>query len=212
MIYTWAADITPLLNEECYRKYFSEAPEFRREKADRLKHMRGKAQSIGVWALYAQMKDYFGLDGQEIYNFSHSGDYVLCSVCIKGGVSGGRILLGCDVEKVGKTQIKMAKRFFCESEYRCIEKEAGEKQREIFTRFWVLKESFMKAVRKGMKLPLDSFEIRLGNPSRLVRQPEEFPEVFYYMEYELGDGAYRAAVCSTDKEAGAEVWIIQLGL
>lgn len=210
MIHTWAADITPLFQEECLRKYYLEAPEFRRKKADMLKHRQGKAQSIGVWALYAKMKEYFGLDGRETYNFSHSGDYVLCSVHTTGDLSALQPLVGCDVEKIQKCRTGLAKRFFCESEYRCIEEEEGEKQQEVFTRYWVLKESFIKAVRKGMSLPLDSFEICLGNPAELVRQPGEFQEKFYYMESELGDGTYRVAVCSTDRKIDADVRLIQL--
>lgn len=210
MIYTWAADITPLLQEECYRKYYLEAPDIRREKADRMKHGQGKAQSIGVWALYARMTEYFGLNGQEVYNFSHSGDYVLCSVSTMDAHSALQPLVGCDVEKVQRSQMALAKRFFCESEYRRIEEEEGEKQRETFTRYWVLKESFIKATRRGMAMPLDAFEIRLGDPAELIRQPEEFRETFYYMESELGDGTYRVAVCSTDREIEADVRLIQL--
>ena len=108
MIHTWAADITPLFQEECYRKYYLEAPGFRQEKADRLKHRQGKAQSIGVWALYAKMKEYFRLDGQEAYNFSHSGEYVLCSVCTAGETSALQPLVGCDVEKVQKCRMALA--------------------------------------------------------------------------------------------------------
>lgn len=210
MIHTWAADITPLFQEECYRKYYLEAPKFRREKADRLKHRQGKAQSIGVWALYARMAEYFGLNGREAYNFSHSGEYVLCSVCTVKEYSALQTLVGCDVEKVQRCRMALAKRFFCESEYRCIEEEEREKQRETFTRYWVLKESFIKATGKGMAMPLDAFEIRLGNPAELIRQPEEIREIFYYMESELGDGTYRVAVCSTDREIDADVRLIQL--
>ena len=210
MIHTWAADITPLFQEECYRKYYLEAPGFRQEKADRLKHRQGKAQSIGVWALYAKMKEYFRLDGQEAYNFSHSGEYVLCSVCTARETSALQPLVGCDVEKVQKCRMALAKRYFCESEYRCIEEEEGEKQREIFTRYWVLKESFIKATGRGLTMPLNAFEIRLGNTAELIRQPEEFREIFYYMESELGGGTYRVAVCSTDRQIDADVRLIQL--
>lgn len=212
MIHTWAADITPLFQEECYRKYYLEVPEFRREKADRLKQRQGKAQSIGVWALYMRMKEYFGLDGAEAYNFSHSGDYVLCSVCTAKADSAVQVLVGCDVEKVQECRMRVAKRFFCESEYRCIEQTEREKQGETFTRYWVLKESFIKAVGKGLAVPLNAFEIRLGNPAELIRQPEEYPEIFYYMESELGDGTYRVAVCSTDREMDTDVRLIQLGV
>lgn len=212
MIRTWAADITSLFQEACYRQYYSGAPQFRKEKADKLKHMQKKAQSIGVWSLYEKMKHYYALSGNESYNFSHSGKYVLCSVCTGADCFDGEVRVGCDVEKMNGCRLKVAKHFFCESEYRCIAEteEKGGKQEEAFYRYWVLKESFMKAVRKGMALAPDSFEVRLGNPSKLIRQPEAYQESFFYMESELGDGTYRVAVCSTDKEIDAEVRVIQL--
>ena len=70
----------------------------------------------------------------------------------------------------------------------------------------------MKATRKGMAMEMNSFEIRLGNPSVFLRKPEEFSVPFYYMETELGGGAYRVAVCSTDTEIEPDIRVIQLGL
>lgn len=211
MIYTWAADITPLLEEECYRHYYLEAPIERRKKADRLKRIQNKAQSIGVWTVYERMKAFYQLDGSEAYNFSHSGNYVLCSVYSGHGESAAEVRVGCDVEKVQDCRLKMAEHFFCESEYQCIAEKEGVEQKTAFYRYWVLKESFLKATQKGMALGLDTFEIRLGNPSVLLKQPKEFSEQFYYMEAELGAGAYRAAVCSTEKDMDTEIKVIQLG-
>ena len=62
------------------------------------------------------------------------------------------------------------------------------------------KESFMKATGKGMALPADAFCIRLGDPPVLTRQPEEFPEQYYYIEFKIKGLPYRMAVCSTDQE------------
>ena len=61
MIRTWAADIRPLLDETCYRTYYERVPKFRQEKADALKLAQGRAQSIGVWALYEEMKKEYGI-------------------------------------------------------------------------------------------------------------------------------------------------------
>lgn len=211
MVKTWAANITPLLEEACYREYYLEAPVFRQQKADRIKSMRGKAQSIGVWALYDRMRQFYKL-GERIqgYNFSHSGDYVLCAVCTEQENADAKVCVGCDVEQIRSFRLDMAKRFFCKSEYQSIMEEQEAMRQKVFCRYWVLKESFMKATGKGMAMALNSFEIQLGSPSVLLRQPKEFPETFYYMESELGDGAYRIAVCSTDEEIDTEVKEVQL--
>ena len=50
-VWTYLADITPLLEEEAYRKALEKVPDFRREKAQRLRFREGQAQSVGAWLL-----------------------------------------------------------------------------------------------------------------------------------------------------------------
>lgn len=197
MVETWIANISPLYEDTCYQVLYGRAPEFRRKKADQLHVLQGKAQSIGVWSLYEQMKKEYGISEDAAYNFSHSGDYVLCSVMT--GPQTGLVRVGCDIEKIGRYSLAVARRFFCNSEYeRILEVQDEEERRTLFYRYWVLKESFVKATRRGLELGLDTFEIQHGNPSVLVRQPEEFSERYYYREFETKERDYRIAVCSTD--------------
>lgn len=193
MIRTWFASIIPLYDEAFYRLCYGMAPSFRREKADRMRGKQVRAQSIGAWILYEQMKKIYKIEADTAYNLSHSGDYVLCSVS-----TGQKVKVGCDIEEMKEGNLKIAKRFFCPAEYEQIEGEKDPfRQRELFYRYWVLKESFLKATREGLALGMDTFEIALGNPPVLVRQPEAFPECYHYREKALGD-MYRIAVCSTD--------------
>ena len=54
-----------------------------------------------------------------------------------------------------------------------------EEKKIAFYRYWVLKESFMKATRYGMKLGLDTFEILCDEKgARLLNQPKEICEKF----------------------------------
>ena len=39
MVSVWAADITPLLIEETYQAYYDKVPEWRKDKADKLKNV-----------------------------------------------------------------------------------------------------------------------------------------------------------------------------
>ena len=48
MIQTWMADITPLYELDNYKKYYDKVPEFRKEKADKIRAMQGKSQSVGA--------------------------------------------------------------------------------------------------------------------------------------------------------------------
>ena len=202
MVRAWIADISPLCGEECYAAYYKRLPDFRRAKADALRPGLMKAQSAGVWSLWEKIREAYGLREDAPRNFSHSGSYVMCAV----EMDGREERVGCDLEKTGAFREKVARRFFCPEEYETIMREGSEVGRtELFYRYWVLKESFMKAVGKGMALPVSSFCIRLGDPPVLVRRPEEFPEHYYYAEYKNTAIPYRMAVCSTDPEIDAEL-------
>ena len=56
MVQVWFADITPLLIEETYRRYYQKAPAWRKEKADPYRFARGRAQSIGVWRIWEHVR------------------------------------------------------------------------------------------------------------------------------------------------------------
>ena len=199
MVHTWIMDVTPLQNDMIYRKCYNRLPDWRREKADRIRPLEGKMQSAGAWILYQQMLKYYELSAQMPYNLSHSGRYALCSVGTQSGV-----LVGCDVEMIKENKQRLAERYFCPGEVDWIQSQTTEaEQAEGFYRYWVLKESFIKAIHLGMQQDLREFEIALDKEgARLVRQPDAFPEKYYYQEYRTDAGDARIAVCSTEKKFG----------
>lgn len=89
-----------------------------------------------------------GMEGTE-FNLSHSGNY---AVCLLSGRPAG-----VDIEqKKEMPQYKMlARRYFTEME-------AGRiKDSECFLRYWTLKESYVKAIGKGLSFPLNEVEVHL---------------------------------------------------
>lgn len=207
-ILTFIADISPLLEDHNYKKVYGLLPDFRREKADRLHFQTDKAQSAGAWRLWMLAKKYChenGMDKEALnFNLSHSGRYVLCSAAPAGEK------VGCDVETIKEFREPLARRFFCPNEYADIMAQNAALRRERFYRYWVLKESFMKATRQGMAMGLDSFEINLNgegaeNPV-LDRQPADVQEKYYFKEYEAR-GA-RVAVCSTCEHFAEKMEIV----
>lgn len=210
MIRTWVADVTSLLEKEKYLQYYKKVPRFRREKVDRIAHQEGKSLSVGVWILYERMCMAYHVPKDRMFNLSHSGHYVLCSVA---DMESDVAYLGCDIEELKQVRMNVARRFFCESEFqRIIGQTTDEKRAKEFYRHWVLKESFMKATRLGMKLGLDQFEVGFseeGSPY-LVRQPEEFPQRYYFKEYEAVDVPCKIAVCSNCNEFSNEINKIEL--
>lgn len=207
MIYTWVADVSPLADKDRYERYYHQVPGWRKEKADRIRMAEDKALSIAAWVLYQKALRESGLSDRMVFNLSHSGHHVLCSIGDKEGLR-----TGCDLEKIGIPRLKVAKRFFCKSEWDYIyTRPSGEKQKEAFYRYWVLKESFMKATRLGMKLPLDSFEISIREKETpiLIQMPDELQGKFYFREYPEKDKGFFAAVCSEDPEMERDLrWIV----
>lgn len=196
MVYTWIADISALLNKQTYKYYYSLAPDFRKEKADRIRFQKGKAQSIGVWILWERMKKYYGLGEETDFNLSHSGSCVLCSASDQPDVK-----VGCDIEVMKDGRLNVARRFYCPQEFAYIKKQKTEAGKtEAFYRYWVLKESFMKVTKKGMGLDTKAFEIHFDGEDRpaFVRKPEEFPEDYFYQEYAVDFVNAKVAVCATE--------------
>lgn len=207
LVQVWFADITPLLIEETYRRYYKEAPAWRREKADRYKFARGRAQSIGVWSLWEYVCGRYDLPEDTVYNLSHSGNYVLCAFS-----DDNTAMVGCDLEEMKEFREPVARRFFCQSEYEHIMGKDEKDRAQLFYRYWVLKESFMKATRQGMALDIQSFEIGWTKDERpvLIQKPEEYPQEFYYQEYGKEGVAAGIAVCTTDKEIDSQLYSLEL--
>ena len=188
MIVTWLADVSALHEEAIYQRYYEQLPDFRKEKAERLKKQEDKALSAGAWILLEEMKKEYSLHDNFLFNISHSGNYALCTIAV--GESAQEV--GCDIEKIRENRMGVAKRYFCGEECEQIQ------NADDFYRFWVLKESFMKATRKGMKLPLNAFSFAFtaeGVPF-LEKQPREFLKKYYFKEYKVEQLQYKIAVCS----------------
>ena len=175
MVHTWIMDVTPLQDDMIYRKCYNRLPDWRREKADRIRPLEGKMQSAGAWILYQQMLKYYELSDQMPYNLSHSGKYALCSVSTQPDAQ-----VGCDVEMIKENKLRLAERYFCPGEVAWIQSQTTEaEQAEGFYRYWVLKESFIKATREGMAMGLD---FRKNTIIRSIGRTLEMPELPYAVQ------------------------------
>ncbi len=91
------------------------------------------------------------------FNISHSGKWVVCAV--------SDYPVGIDVEVIKHTEFDIAKRFFSKDEYKELQKQPDEQKQAYFYKLWTLKESYIKAVGKGLSIPLDSFTVSVENSS-----------------------------------------------
>lgn len=92
------------------------------------------------------------------FNLTHSHELAVLAVAI------GREV-GLDVEHL-RDNIEFAKlalRYFSPSEARTLDSLQGEELKRQFFRIWTAKEAYIKAIGKGLRIPLDQFDIQVGH-------------------------------------------------
>ncbi|NJD01078.1 MAG: 4'-phosphopantetheinyl transferase superfamily protein [Ruminiclostridium sp.] len=120
------------------------------------------------------------------FNNSHSGEWVVCAI--------DDLPIGIDVEMIQSIDFDIAERFFSKEEYKdFLSKDESEKL-PYFYDLWTLKESYIKAVGKGLSIPLDTFSIRVCDDGIKFKTKNEFKDCFF-RQYNI-DGSYKLAVCA----------------
>lgn len=213
----YAAEIEPLKTPAFYDKVYNMVRPERRNRTDRYRFDKDKYLSLGAECLLMRALKDFGIDydGAVIrndkngkpylentnvyFNLSHSHERVMCII--------SDVPVGCDVEIIGKGDMEIAKRFFSQDEYENIQAIADEeKRRSMFYRIWTLKESYIKCVGLGLRIPLSSFTVSVDGGRVQVdieKATEKISEeiakemlssAYYIHEAELEDG-YRYSWC-----------------
>lgn len=179
------------------KKWYKHLSQERIEKVERIKKSIQKSQSIGAelllnyavkseidvkspieWELDSNGKLYLK-DNKGLYvNLSHSGDYAVCAVHKKP--------VGVDIQQCRKCDKNLAERFFTESETTAIN--CG---RISFFEIWTKKESFVKAVGRGLTIPLNSFSV-------LEDIIEYDGKIYHFKEYKLKNDNYKLFSCFLD--------------
>lgn len=91
------------------------------------------------------------------FNLSHSHGAAVCALCRNAAV-------GVDVEDIGRhTNFSIAGRFFSSYETELVSKASGAEKRKLFFDIWTLKEAYIKAVGKGLSIPLNSFSFNVND-------------------------------------------------
>ncbi len=101
------------------------------------------------------LKDSYGkpymLDSNFNFNISHSGNTVVCVF--------SKQEIGVDIEEINEIEYKLFENVFSSRELA----EINDKGLDKFYEFWTKKESVIKAIGKGMSIPLLEIEIDKGH-------------------------------------------------
>jgi 4'-phosphopantetheinyl transferase len=124
------------------------------------------------------------------FNLSHAGEWVVCAV--------GSKPVGIDVEYIRPVSLTLAKRFFSDEEYRAIMEKEVSSRLPFFFELWTLKESYIKALGRGLSLSLASFTISTGETGIGCTTGLNAGK-WFFKQYDAGPG-YKCAVCSASDE------------
>ena len=120
------------------------------------------------------------------FNISHSGDWILCAVDSR--------TIGVDVEIIKELDLDIARRFFSPEEYDDMMNIAINKRIKYFYKLWTLKESYIKAIGKGLAVSLKSFSFKIENGGDIQLYTRiEFRSCSFW-QYEI-DNKHIVSIC-----------------
>jgi 4'-phosphopantetheinyl transferase len=96
------------------------------------------------------------------FNLSHSGKLALI------GISATELGLDCEKVRHLESLGEIARKHFSESEFTALEALDGEARQLAFYRCWTRKEAYLKAVGEGLSMPLDTFDVSVGEQPQLL--------------------------------------------
>jgi len=122
------------------------------------------------------------------FNLSHSGEWVV-GVCSEKKV-------GIDIEKINYNR-KILQSVLSLKEQQTLELLSKPERISTFFNLWVLKEAHVKAMGKGLYIPLNevSFEINLNN--QIIGRNNDIGS-WYYKLYAI-DSDYKMAICVAEE-------------
>jgi 4'-phosphopantetheinyl transferase len=146
------------------------------------------------------------------YNVAHSGAAILIALCRAHRV-------GIDVEYFSRQvdALEIAKNSFAESEVRALSAIRDvEELRRAFFRCWTRKEAVIKADGRGLSLPLDAFEVPVGEmtpSSRIIISVSRETQIepFYVSDLPCGDEV-AAAFATAGPHSGWHGFLLPLNL
>lgn len=132
-------------------------------------------------------KPYIQNNERFTFNISHSGMYV---ILIQGTKE-----IGIDIEQIKGSNLSIAERFFTYNEYKYIASCTSSCEKAAaFYQIWTLKESYVKAVGKGLAIPLNSFEFSVKHKNIIKHN---LSEKYQFWNHQFSN--YMVSVCSYEE-------------
>ncbi|MET4559493.1 4'-phosphopantetheinyl transferase family protein [Lysinibacillus parviboronicapiens] len=131
------------------------------------------------------------------FNISHSGDWVVCAV--------SNFLVGIDIEEIRSYNVSAIKDSLTANEFNTLIDLSKNDRSTFFFNLWTLKESYIKAVGKGLSIPLKSISFEM-NDNEIIFTNRYNNDTFNFKQYEI-DNRYKLSVCNEKTSFPKEICI-----
>lgn len=132
------------------------------------------------------------------FNVSHSHDIAVYAITLNHAI-------GIDIEKIGDNKDDLARRFFSPDENALLKSQTDDARVISFYQIWARKEALIKAVGKGLSIPLASFSVAINNHPEIIELENE-----QWSLHSLHiDPAYQAAFASNQKIDRITYWHLE---
>ncbi|WP_370636399.1 4'-phosphopantetheinyl transferase superfamily protein [Cohnella sp. CFH 77786] len=134
------------------------------------------------------------------FNVSHAGEWVAAAF--------DRSAVGIDVEGVDAVPLDLAGRILTPAELSVFNELPADERKDGLCRFWTRKESYVKAVGKGLSLPLRGFSVLPAETGVASRVGDGGGQAEWFCKTFALDSAYRLSVCAQSRgfPDRADVW------
>lgn len=121
------------------------------------------------------------------FNVSHSHDIAIYAFTLIHEI-------GIDIEKIeDQFEDAVAKRFFSEQEYHDLHLLPEPERIAAFYRIWAHKEALIKALGKGLYVPLADFSISLQKEQQTIELTLEKEKTIWYLQHFTANPQYQSA-------------------
>lgn len=130
------------------------------------------------------------LEGNTRYfNLSHAGKMIVLATDDHP--------LGIDVEYVQPLDdLENLISWFSDEEKKFFLSMSSEKRLECFYELWTLKESYLKALGKGLDCPLQSFSLKISKEKEVVLSKRDDSNIEWHFKQYIFQDHYKCAICA----------------
>lgn len=213
----YAVNINDSINDQILENILYLFPKELKIKLDGFRQYKDYKRSlIGNILAYSLISDYLHLPFDEInliknkygkpilkntnklnFNVSHSGNWVVCAIDYNP--------IGIDIELVRQLDITMVASFFSEEEQRFLANTSNALKLSYFYDLWTLKESYIKAIGKGLSCDIRSFTIKIEDEITLSTT-QNIP--FFFHRYDF-DKDYKLSVCASTNKFPNKIEVLE---